>query len=151
MRQLQRRSQVNLEYQAKQERWKEMRRTIRRTIEQYPDWTNAQISRQMKCSDRLVSKVRRSVKRPLDKVNQEKRRQTLVRLAVGYQNMGMSVGEIASEFTRMKIPTVDLKKLTWTTRVVKALVENGRAPNQFTDFGAIALQSGESENSTTIQ
>lgn len=128
MRQLQRRSQVNLEYQAKQERWKEMRRTIRRTIEQHPSWTNAQISRQMKCSDRLVSKVRRSAKRPLDKVNQEKRRQTLVRLAVGYQNMGMSVGEIASEFTRMKIPTVDLKKLTWTTRVVKALVENGRAP-----------------------
>lgn len=127
MRQLQSRSQVNLEYQAKQKRWKKMRCTIRRTIEQYPDWTNAQISRMLGCSDRLVGRIRGSVKRPLDKVRQEQRRQVLIRLAVGYQDIGMPVGEIASEFTRMKIPTPDLKRLTWTTQIVEALIKNGQA------------------------
>ena len=100
-----------------------MRNAIRRTIEQYPDWTNVQISKELGCSDRLVGRVRGSVKKIIDEASQEQRRKTLVRLIVGYQNSGMSIRKIASEFTRMKIPTIDLKSLPWTAGLIKALIE----------------------------
>lgn len=118
---------MNTKYQEQQRQWEKMRNAIRRTIEQYPDWTNAQISKALGCNNGLVGRVRGSVKRPLDKAKQEQRRQTLVQLAVGYQSMGLSTREIAAEFTRMKIPTVNLKKLAWTTELIKALVKNDRS------------------------
>jgi hypothetical protein len=122
MRQLQSRPQVNIEYQETRRQWKKMRNAIRRTIEQYPDWTNVQISKELGCSDRLVGRVRGSVKKIIDEASQEQRRKTLVRLIVGYQALGMSIGKIASEFTRMKIPTIDLRDFTWTTKLIKALI-----------------------------